>query len=163
MSLSKNQISVDKHFMNNVIQEMNKTIEKLYIELDKKDNIIAKQTKEIENQLRVINTANEGVFEKYRINKKDFLYDFQKGNCCYCNRKVSKKKMTKEHLIPKVYDGGSRIGNIALACRKCNERRGCNLTNLRALEILQERAQTAWWQSYIDEYIGERIQITIHE
>ena len=98
MSLSKNQISVDKHFMNNVIQEMNKTIEKLYIELDKKDNIIAKQTKEIENQLRVINTANEGVFEKYRINKKDFLYDFQKGNCCYCNRKVSKKKMTKEHL-----------------------------------------------------------------
>lgn len=69
MSLSKNQISVDKHFMNNVIQEMNKTIEKLYIELDKKDNIIAKQTKEIENQLRVINTANEGVFEKYRINK----------------------------------------------------------------------------------------------
>lgn len=163
MSLSKNQISVDKHFMNNIIQEMNKTIEKLYIELDKKDNIIEKQSKEIENHLRVINTANEGDFEKYKINKKDFLYDFQKGNCCYCNRRVSKKKMTKEHLIPKVYGGDSQIGNIALACRKCNERRGCDLTNLCALEILQERTQTAWWQSYIDEYIGERLKITIQK
>ena len=64
MSLSKNQISVDKHFMNNIIQEMNKTIEKLYIELDKKDNIIEKQSKEIENQLRVIKAANEGGFRK---------------------------------------------------------------------------------------------------
>lgn len=56
------------------------------------------------------------------------------GRCCYCNEVLSKEpgdnQATGEHITPvspdssKSVAGGTRYGNMALACRRCNGDRG---------------------------------------
>ena len=45
------------------------------------------------------------------------------GNCAYCGKKGEEI----EHLIPRSRGGTSRISNLVLSCRACNEKKG-NLT-----------------------------------
>lgn len=60
---------------------------------------------------------------------------FFAGRCCYCNRGLSRAanqsyQPTGEHITPVWPDdansavGGTRYGNMALACRRCNNDRG---------------------------------------
>ena len=63
---------------------------------------------------------------------------FFKGNCCYCDRPLRKGgqketyQASGEHLTPVWPDdenqvvGGTRFGNMALACKRCNGSRGSN-------------------------------------
>lgn len=54
------------------------------------------------------------------------------GRCCYCNQPMSKKQgdsqATGEHITPVsargAVTGGTRYGNMAVACRGCNGERG---------------------------------------
>ncbi|PHJ67952.1 HNH endonuclease [Nostoc linckia z18] len=45
--------------------------------------------------------------------------------CEYCHspERISTTRFTVDHLIPKSIGGGDEINNLALACRRCNERR----------------------------------------
>ena len=151
------KISVDKHFINNIIEELSNELnakdvlikeyhtklEELSNKLNTKNNIISSQCETI----RITETPDE-TFRKYKITKKEFLYNIQKGRCCYCDKKISIDKMTTEHLIPKSSGGTKQTGNIALACKKCNNKRGSNIYCSKSLEILQTRASTAWWDGF---------------
>ncbi|MCC5621914.1 HNH endonuclease [Nostoc sp. CHAB 5715] len=45
--------------------------------------------------------------------------------CEYCHspERISTTRFTVDHLIPKSIGGAAEINNLALACRRCNERR----------------------------------------
>ncbi|WP_445630724.1 HNH endonuclease [Nostoc sp. DSM 114167] len=45
--------------------------------------------------------------------------------CEYCHspERISTTRFTVDHLIPKSIGGDDEINNLALACRRCNERR----------------------------------------
>jgi len=45
--------------------------------------------------------------------------------CEYCNssERLSASRFTVDHLMPKSLGGSDDINNLALACRRCNERR----------------------------------------
>ncbi len=47
--------------------------------------------------------------------------------CFYCDRILSRRKKTKDHVIPKSRNGSSARHNIVDACRDCNQSKG-NLT-----------------------------------
>lgn len=143
MTSSLQKVTVNKDFINDIIKEMNTTIEKLKFENDKKDKIISEQ-REIISRLE----TPDRIFGIYRITKKDFLYNIQSGKCCYCHKKKHINEMTEEHLIPKSYGGTRMTGNLCLACKKCNNKRGNNICDPRSLEILQERAGIAWWYDF---------------
>lgn len=55
--------------------------------------------------------------------KKDLFENSLTKPCCYCGRELHFFQATLEHLIPKS-KGGKNQGNLAIACRPCNNYRG---------------------------------------
>jgi 5-methylcytosine-specific restriction endonuclease McrA len=78
-------------------------------------------------------------------NIKEYLYFLQGGKCCYCNKQIRLKQMTREHLIPKSYGGSNLIFNICLVCKNCNEERGCILCNQKSIKELYRRFYNPMW------------------
>lgn len=80
----------------------------------------------------------------YTPSIKSKLFEFQKGKCCYCERKMiifpkahgqltAEQKLkidpkmlecTIEHLIRKMDNGKNHETNYAVACLHCNSNRG---------------------------------------
>lgn len=74
------------------------------------------------------------------MNSKDkrhllvLLFEHQEGRCCYCSRYViltfhkglqkRPEAATIEHLRQRSKGGKDRPGNLAMACRRCNDERG---------------------------------------
>ncbi|MFH7245732.1 MAG: HNH endonuclease [Spirulina sp.] len=42
---------------------------------------------------------------------------------CHSSERLSATRFTIDHIIPKSLGGSDEFGNLALACRRCNERR----------------------------------------
>lgn len=62
--------------------------------------------------------------------KRDALFAYQNGLCCYCRCKLDpnptsrrKASVSLEHLKPRSEGGGNNLGNLALACYRCNTSR----------------------------------------
>jgi len=67
----------------------------------------------------------------YRMGLRLRMLQEQGGLCCYCGVKMDMRvasnhplAVTREHLKPRSQGGTDRVGNIRLACRKCNTARG---------------------------------------
>jgi len=59
-----------------------------------------------------------------------------KGVCHYCEKPVSPKELTLDHLVPLARGGKSSKGNCVPACKDCNNRKK-NLLPLEWQEHLQ--------------------------
>ena len=46
-----------------------------------------------------------------------------KGVCHYCGRKTPSKDLTMDHIVPIARGGRSTKGNVAPACKECNNRK----------------------------------------
>ncbi len=46
-----------------------------------------------------------------------------KGECHYCGRRVPQAELTMDHIVPLVRGGRSTRGNVAPACKECNNRK----------------------------------------
>ena len=46
------------------------------------------------------------------------------STCYWCDRPITKKTISLEHLVPRSLGGKDVIENCVLACKKCNSRRG---------------------------------------
>lgn len=42
---------------------------------------------------------------------------------CHSSERLSANRFTVDHVIPKSLGGSDDVNNLALACRRCNERR----------------------------------------
>ena len=56
---------------------------------------------------------------------KQAIRERAKCVCEYCHspERLSANRFTVDHIIPQSLDGSDEIENLALACRRCNERR----------------------------------------
>ncbi len=45
------------------------------------------------------------------------------GICHYCKRKVGRKHLTMDHVVPLSRGGKSKKGNIVAACKECNSKK----------------------------------------
>jgi 5-methylcytosine-specific restriction endonuclease McrA len=56
--------------------------------------------------------------------KKRALFDATKcrgyAPCSYCGRKLTFAQATLDHVFPQLLGGRSGLGNLVLACEKCN-------------------------------------------
>lgn len=82
-----------------------------------------------------------GKLKKYcttpRPSKKN-LWLRDKGQCQYCLKKVTVSSCTIDHVVPKSKGGKHEWKNIALACAKCNQKKGATLlkdTNMKLAKI----------------------------
>lgn len=58
----------------------------------------------------------------------------QRADClceyCHSSERLSANRFTIDHLIPRSIGGSDELDNLALACRRCNERRYNFITGL---------------------------------
>ena len=47
----------------------------------------------------------------------------QKGVCAYCERAVAPRELTMDHVVPVARGGRSVRGNVAPACKECNNKK----------------------------------------
>lgn len=45
------------------------------------------------------------------------------GKCYFCNRTFHPKDLTMEHIVPIIRGGRSTKGNVAPACKECNNKK----------------------------------------
>jgi 5-methylcytosine-specific restriction endonuclease McrA len=50
--------------------------------------------------------------------RADYLCEY-----CHSQERLSANRFTFDHIIPRSLGGSDDINNLALACRRCNERR----------------------------------------
>jgi 5-methylcytosine-specific restriction endonuclease McrA len=46
------------------------------------------------------------------------------SRCWYCGVLLAKEESTLDHVIPRSAGGRTRLGNLVLACKSCNMRKG---------------------------------------
>ena len=80
----------------------------------------------------------QGTLAGYQV--REYLLEKYKRKCAYC--KKGEIPLQIEHIIPKSRGGTNRVTNLALACEKCNIKKG----NKTAIEFgfsqVQEQAKT---------------------
>ena len=52
-----------------------------------------------------------------------WMRKIQPGRCYYCNREVGSANLTMDHIVPLIRGGKSKKGNIAPACKECNNKK----------------------------------------
>jgi 5-methylcytosine-specific restriction endonuclease McrA len=58
------------------------------------------------------------------VRKKTMLFkDMATVNCCFCDKSLSFKDATIEHIIPRSKGGTNSLSNLSLSCAPCNHRR----------------------------------------
>jgi len=45
------------------------------------------------------------------------------GHCYYCERRVSPKELTLDHVVPIIRGGKTTKGNIVPVCKECNSKK----------------------------------------
>lgn len=69
------------------------------------------------------------------------LYARQAGRCAYCNRKVSRKNGTLDHIVP-IDRGGvvDDIRSLIFCCYECNQEKGAaTAEEFRNMKLLEKR------------------------
>jgi len=63
--------------------------------------------------------------EKARRLRRTHWWDqkVQPGICYYCRRKVGRRNLTMDHVVPLSRGGKSKKGNIVPACKECNTKK----------------------------------------
>ncbi|WP_414619771.1 HNH endonuclease [Calothrix sp. CCY 0018] len=83
--------------------------------------------------------------------------------CEYCHspERISATRFTVDHLLPKSIGGSDDINNLALACRRCNERRYNFIAGFdsetEAIVPLFNSRQQMWSEHFIWSANGKRI------
>jgi HNH endonuclease len=84
---------------------------------------------------------------------KQIIRERAKYLCEYCHSPelLSANRFTIEHLVPRSLGGSDRVDNLALACRRCNERRynfvtGIDPETQEIVPIFNPRSQK--WQEH---------------
>ncbi len=149
VQINKPIIKIEDETIENV---NNDNLNKHFLKINNQINNIIKK---IENPLYIINTKS-----KY-MKKKDFLFKIQNGKCLYCNKNKKMKYLTKEHLIPKSFNGNSNIGNICLVCNDCNAKRGNDMTDNNFIQEILNRIDQIWFYDTIKDDI-QNINIEIN-
>ena len=84
--------------------------------------------KNLNKKAKRILDSGDGIFvvELYFPNNLT-LYELQNGECFYCGSHMDLEEgVTRDHFFPKSlsWRNKSLFGNMVLACRECNERKG---------------------------------------
>ena len=75
-----------------------------------------------ETYVRLRNTFRLVHYDKaYHAWKRHQLIDCQQGRCAWCERRVKIKDTQVDHIVPLLYGGDNRPGNLLVACEDCNQ------------------------------------------
>lgn len=98
----------------------------------------------------------DSTFQRVKTRNGDEVWE---GRCIHCNRKLvveldgrATKSVTIEHIVPQSAGGNDELPNLALACDRCNHKKGRQhdkkgLRDARARELIDallEKRRARW-------------------
>lgn len=78
--------------------------------------------------------VRKSIYESF-TRKNVWLRD--KGKCCYCDTTVTLKKMTFDHIVPRVLGGKQSWQNICTCCIKCNTKKAGRTPEQAGMKLLR--------------------------
>jgi 5-methylcytosine-specific restriction endonuclease McrA len=60
--------------------------------------------------------------------QKELVYLRDMFVCQYCAKQFPRRRLTLDHVIPRVLGGRTRWDNVATSCSACNSNRGCDIS-----------------------------------
>ena len=57
-------------------------------------------------------------------NTRAALLQEYEGHCCYCGKSIWDEKWDVDHIVPRKLGGANRWDNLAVACERCNHKKG---------------------------------------
>ena len=64
-------------------------------------------------------------------NRRILLFYAQRGRCAYCQRRISLREATLDHVKPRSRGGSNAVKNLVCACLTCNWLKGDQLRHPR--------------------------------
>jgi hypothetical protein len=71
------------------------------------------------------------------VNKRD-LWKRDNGECGYCQRPLTLKEATIDHVIPQSHGGQTVWENVVTCCRSCNTRKGGKTPTEARMKLLKQ-------------------------
>lgn len=67
------------------------------------------------------------------------MYVRDRFDCQYCGKKIKDKiELTRDHVIPRSYGGGTSWKNCVTCCKKCNLKKGGRTPKQAAMKLIQK-------------------------
>jgi hypothetical protein len=73
--------------------------------------------------------------------KVEQLIERDGPSCVWCGRRLWRRDLTLEHVIPRSRGGHMTADNAVVACRSCNKRRGSRPVDAYVRELMREGAR----------------------
>jgi 5-methylcytosine-specific restriction endonuclease McrA len=64
------------------------------------------------------------------------IYARDKGRCQYCGRRVNRREMQYEHVLPRAQGGRTCWENIVVSCLDCNQKKGDRTPEQAGMRLL---------------------------
>jgi 5-methylcytosine-specific restriction endonuclease McrA len=112
----------------------------------------------------LLTTFNGFVYHEVRFSRRN-IFERDRNTCQYCGKRFSKCDLTLDHVIPRSRGGCDSWENLALACVRCNIRKGSRTPEEAAMPLLRPPGKPVWlpklgaripknqimnWQRFVD-------------
>lgn len=68
--------------------------------------------------------------------RNDLLFARDRHTCAYCGERIERGRGTRDHVLPRARGGLDVWENVVVACRHCNERKGCKTPDEAGMPLL---------------------------
>ncbi|MCZ7645221.1 MAG: HNH endonuclease [Planctomycetota bacterium] len=118
----------------------------------------------------IVLTGYNGLYsQEVRFSRRN-IFERDGNTCQFCHRKFDRSELTIDHLIPRSRGGKTTWENVALACVRCNTRKGSRTPEEAGMRLLKKPVKPQWatriglkigrrckrsWEQFIEEAYWE--------
>lgn len=78
-----------------------------------------------------------------RLNRRNLLR--RDGHTCqYCGKQPDRRRLTMDHVVPRVAGGRTTWTNVVTACERCNSRKGGRTPDQAGMRLLRAPRRPEW-------------------
>lgn len=115
-------------------------------------------------EIILLNGFNGFFHREVRFSRRN-IFERDKNSCQYCGRKLAKAELTIDHVVPRSKGGRDTWENLALACVKCNVKKGNRTPREANMPLIRRPIKPHWlptlgarlptsklssWQRFVD-------------
>ena len=72
------------------------------------------------------------------------IYIRDRGKCQYCGKKLTRKELTYDHVLPKSQGGQTSWENVVSCCVSCNGKKGARTPKQAGMRLLKTPRRPKW-------------------
>lgn len=101
--------------------------------------------------------SDEHLFSRTPKLTNKFLFERDRHICVYCGHEFPTYKLSRDHIIPKIYGGKNTWTNVATSCKVCNCKKGGRTPEEAGMELLYLPYTPDRYETFIFAQSGRKI------